>query len=357
MGTTLSESIRRFRRERALTQEQLAEALGVTVGAVYKWEAGLSAPGIGMLMELADLFDTSVDVLLGYDVKSSRQADTVGRLKDCLHARDRSGLAEAEKALLRYPNCFDVAYQSAMLYYLFGLINGEKPLIRRSIGLMERAIVLLGQNTDPNVSELSITYNMAGAYFELGENEKALELLKSNNPRGINNDVIGQSLASFCERPEEAVEYLSTALVSASVTLIRIFTGMVNVYFKRGDFSAVAAAMELVLGYLAGLRNEGKSNLFDKPCTAFYVCLAHARLRLGEPEAARAALRAARELAERFDRDPDYTADDLRFFSAAKRQTAFDSLGDTAVQVAEKAVLSLDDGQLTGLWEEVTHER
>ena len=72
MSTTLSESIRRFRRERALTQEQLAEALGVTVGAVYKWEAGLSAPGINMLMELADLFDTSVDVLLGYDVKSGR---------------------------------------------------------------------------------------------------------------------------------------------------------------------------------------------------------------------------------------------------------------------------------------------
>ena len=356
MSTTLSESIRRFRRERALTQEQLAEALGVTVGAVYKWEAGLSAPGINMLMELADLFDTSVDVLLGYDVKSGRQADTVGRLKDCLHARDRSGLAEAEKALLRYPNCFDVVYQSAMLYYLFGLMNGEKPLIRRSIGLMERAVVLLGQNTDPNVSELSITYDMAGAYFELGENEKALELLKSNNPRGINNDVIGQSLASVCDRPEEAVEYLSTALVSTSAVLIRIFNGMVNVYFKRGDFSAVAAAMELVLGYLAGLRNEGKSNLFDKPCTAFYVCLAHARLKLGEPEAARAALRAARELAERFDRDPDYTADGLRFFSAAKQQTAFDSLGDTAMQVAEKAVLSLDDGQLTGLWEEVTHE-
>ena len=49
MAVSLAENIRRFRKERALTQEQLAEALGVTVGAVYKWEAGLSQPELGKL--------------------------------------------------------------------------------------------------------------------------------------------------------------------------------------------------------------------------------------------------------------------------------------------------------------------
>ena len=39
MEITLSENIRRFRKARSLTQQQLADALGVTVGAVYKWEA------------------------------------------------------------------------------------------------------------------------------------------------------------------------------------------------------------------------------------------------------------------------------------------------------------------------------
>ena len=40
----LAENIRALRKQRNLTQEQLAEVLGVTVGAVYKWEAGLSLP-------------------------------------------------------------------------------------------------------------------------------------------------------------------------------------------------------------------------------------------------------------------------------------------------------------------------
>ena len=42
MKMMLAENIRSFRKARKLTQEQLAEVLGVTPGAVYKWEAGVS---------------------------------------------------------------------------------------------------------------------------------------------------------------------------------------------------------------------------------------------------------------------------------------------------------------------------
>ncbi len=42
MKLTLAENIRAFRKERRLTQERFAEAMGVTVGSVYKWETGVS---------------------------------------------------------------------------------------------------------------------------------------------------------------------------------------------------------------------------------------------------------------------------------------------------------------------------
>ncbi|MFQ9805283.1 MAG: helix-turn-helix transcriptional regulator [Christensenellales bacterium] len=54
MAFALSEHIRSLRKARGLTQEQLAEALGVTVGAVYKWESRLSLPELPMLVQLAD---------------------------------------------------------------------------------------------------------------------------------------------------------------------------------------------------------------------------------------------------------------------------------------------------------------
>ena len=62
MNLNLSETIRRFRKERGLTQEQLAEALDVSVGAVSKWELGSAAPDLSRLVELAEFFETSVDV-------------------------------------------------------------------------------------------------------------------------------------------------------------------------------------------------------------------------------------------------------------------------------------------------------
>ena len=63
MENHVADQIRFYRRQEGLTQEQLAEAMGVSVAAVSKWEQGQSLPEIPMLMELADFFDLSVDAL------------------------------------------------------------------------------------------------------------------------------------------------------------------------------------------------------------------------------------------------------------------------------------------------------
>ena len=63
MEMMLAENIRMYRKRKRLTQEQLADDLGVTSGAVYKWEAKLSVPELNMIIVIADYFDTSVDAL------------------------------------------------------------------------------------------------------------------------------------------------------------------------------------------------------------------------------------------------------------------------------------------------------
>ena len=134
MQIRLAENIRALRRQHRFTQEQLAESLGVTPGAVYKWEAGLSQPELAIIVELADLFDTSVDVLLGYEVKDNRRQTTAERLRRYRTEKDRAGLAEAEKALQKYPNDFEIVYRSAGLYRVFGIVERDEALLRREIG-------------------------------------------------------------------------------------------------------------------------------------------------------------------------------------------------------------------------------
>ena len=152
MKTKLAENIRKYRRERGLTQEQLSEVLGVTPGAVYKWEAKLSIPELDLILEMADFFDTSVDVLLGYEMKDNGLEATVKRMREYRRSKDRLGLAEAEKALKRYPHSFQIVNECALIYRAFGFENSDKALLRRALELLEQSRLLLPQNDDPEIS-------------------------------------------------------------------------------------------------------------------------------------------------------------------------------------------------------------
>lgn len=65
MQQSLGKRIQFHRKSLGLTQDQLAEQLGVTAQAVSKWENDLSCPDISTLPQLARIFGISVDALLG----------------------------------------------------------------------------------------------------------------------------------------------------------------------------------------------------------------------------------------------------------------------------------------------------
>ena len=62
---SFADIIVRYRKELGLTQEALAQKLGVTNQAVSKWESGQSCPDIALLPALADLFGITIDALFG----------------------------------------------------------------------------------------------------------------------------------------------------------------------------------------------------------------------------------------------------------------------------------------------------
>ena len=66
----LGNKIRELRRERNLTQEQLAASLNISAQAVSKWEMGASYPDMAMIPTLAGLFKVSLDELFDFDIKN-----------------------------------------------------------------------------------------------------------------------------------------------------------------------------------------------------------------------------------------------------------------------------------------------
>lgn len=88
----LSEQITRLRKQSGLTQEQLANRLGVTYQAVSKWENEQSCPDVALLPVLSDIFGVSMDELFGKNLK--RELLRNGLVAEYLFAgsaRDSSG--------------------------------------------------------------------------------------------------------------------------------------------------------------------------------------------------------------------------------------------------------------------------
>ena len=62
MGT---DRIKQLRKQKGLTQKEMAEAVGVGVSTVAMWESGKRTPSFKLLNDLSDLFDKSIDYILG----------------------------------------------------------------------------------------------------------------------------------------------------------------------------------------------------------------------------------------------------------------------------------------------------
>jgi len=67
MSETMGQIIRRLRKERNLTQEELAEQLNVTYQAVSRWENGTGMPDISQIVPLSNVFGVTTDVLFGIE--------------------------------------------------------------------------------------------------------------------------------------------------------------------------------------------------------------------------------------------------------------------------------------------------
>ena len=79
---SIGKRINEYRRQRNITQEQLAEAMGVTSQAVSKWENDISCPDISVLPQLADYFGVNLDVLIRGESPGTVQMMSENQRKD-----------------------------------------------------------------------------------------------------------------------------------------------------------------------------------------------------------------------------------------------------------------------------------
>ena len=115
IGTIIAEK----RKQRGLTQQALAEHVGISKPAVSKWESGQSYPDIELLPVLASFFDCTVDELLGYEPQLSREEVQAlyAKLSAEFVSQPFEQVYQKSRALLKqYFSCWVLQFYIALLW-------------------------------------------------------------------------------------------------------------------------------------------------------------------------------------------------------------------------------------------------
>ena len=107
--------LRELRKEKELTQEQLAEKFGVSSRSVSRWENGNTMPELGILVELADYYEVDIKEIIDGERKSEimEQKETLRKVAD---------YAEAEKKLVVKRRCI-VTFVGTLIFALSIMIG------------------------------------------------------------------------------------------------------------------------------------------------------------------------------------------------------------------------------------------
>jgi len=114
----IAETLVRKRREKGITQEELAAHIGVTKASVSKWETGQSYPDITFLPLLAAYFNISIDELMNYTPQLTKEEikKLYHQLSAAFAARPFDDvMGECRRIIKKYYSCFPLLLQMAIL--------------------------------------------------------------------------------------------------------------------------------------------------------------------------------------------------------------------------------------------------
>jgi len=111
MKINIGENIKTLRTAKNLTQEKLADFLGVSFQAISKWERGETVPDIYMIPAIADFFNVSTDFLLGHD-EEEKKKDVEEYISEYYRLWNESKFEELlvllKSAVKKYPSEFSI---------------------------------------------------------------------------------------------------------------------------------------------------------------------------------------------------------------------------------------------------------
>ncbi len=195
MNLRIGENLKRLRREKDLTQEELSAHLGISFQAISKWERGESYPDITILPALSNYFKVSIDELVGMEeIKRTEEYEKINKkwLENRKNNKHKENVKLMKDALKFFPNDALLLVQlSSSLERLDGTEAEKTQYLKESLSVQEQ--ILRGEDSEVRNATL---YNICFGYWKIGEHEKAIKQ--------------AEKLSNFYKSRENALVYFLT---------------------------------------------------------------------------------------------------------------------------------------------------
>ncbi|MGI5959127.1 MAG: helix-turn-helix domain-containing protein [Massiliimalia sp.] len=185
----INQIIREKRKELSLTQEQIAELLGVSTPAVNKWEKGSTYPDITLLPAIARLLRIDLNTLMSFheDLTDIEIENFVNELDKVVQEQDyQTAFQMAMDKMHEYPTCDKLVY-SAILYLDGARFLYNVPEAEQYGETFEPFYQRLSKNETPEIRDIAISMLISYAR-KRGEYSKAEELINTLPFSAINRE-------------------------------------------------------------------------------------------------------------------------------------------------------------------------
>lgn len=217
------------RREKGLTQEDIAVYIGVSKASVSKWETGQSYPDITFLPQLAAYFNISIDELMGYEPQMNKED-----IKKMYHRLSSSFanipfdlvLAECRDLIKKYYSCFPLLVQMVILLINHHMLAEEKKEQEEILNEVVELCVRIRTESDDIWIVKEATSLESACYLMLEQPQNVLNVLgEAIRPMSTDYEYIGQ-----------AYQMLGNISKAKEVTQINMFQHLLSLTGATPDY-------------------------------------------------------------------------------------------------------------------------
>lgn len=215
------------RREKGLTQEDLANYLGVSKASVSKWETGQSYPDITFLPQLATFFNISIDELMGYEPQMSKEdiRKLYLKLSDDFASKPIDEVLDSCREIAKkYFSCFPLLFHIGLLLLNNCSEAGDR---EKTNSVLSEAKELFSrvskESEDAELVWLSLNMEAYCALI-MGNPGEVINLLEGTSKKIFSNETLLASAYQMLGKLKEAKSTLQAAIYQHMCNLFDILT-------------------------------------------------------------------------------------------------------------------------------------